>query len=196
MIGSIRSNQGNRDTRRRLRRRGVDLDAAAIVALIVYTNDDGVGLRAGEAIGPFDRDDALGGERVEAEIVDFGAGEAVEIDVKERMAALPAIFLDQREGGAADLVRDRCPGPTPARARTRSCRRPGRRTGESPRRATTSRRARGRPRRSLRHWPCATRGATRTWAATFGRHYSSSSRSSSSAVSPGRLKMSRVASPR
>jgi hypothetical protein len=61
-------NQINQDARRRLRGRAVDLDAAAIVALIVYTNDDGVRLRGGEAIGPLDRDNALGGERVEAEI--------------------------------------------------------------------------------------------------------------------------------
>ena len=84
---------------------------------------------------------------VEPEIVDLARiVQAVQIDVKQRQPSA-AVFLNQRERRAADLVADRRRAPRPARARTPSSPRRDRRTAARRRRRRASPRARVRRRR-------------------------------------------------
>ena len=59
----------------------IDRDAPRVLAGVLEPDLDRAGIGARHPLGPLDRQDAVGGERVEAEIVDLARRQPIEIDV-------------------------------------------------------------------------------------------------------------------
>jgi hypothetical protein len=80
------------------------MDGSAIAAGILDSNCDRRLWMTHETLGPFDGHDALLRKiRIEADVVQVGAVEAIEIDVHERQSPA-AVFMHERERRTGDLV--------------------------------------------------------------------------------------------
>src|SRR5262245_42246492 len=82
--------------------RARDRDSPDVLAGVLERHANGTGILAWQTLGPLDREDALRGERVEAEIVDLARRQPVQVDVEQREPA--RVLLDERERGAAHVV--------------------------------------------------------------------------------------------